>query len=92
MTIKNFLNQDGLLSSFGTYSNTLTFIYSKNILLVYGEKDTILLKKVNTRNLKRGFLKTFEKVNKKILEMRITEEDIFKISEEVRHDKGSSRY
>ncbi|MFH1773454.1 MAG: AbrB/MazE/SpoVT family DNA-binding domain-containing protein [Methanobacteriota archaeon] len=54
-------------------------------LVVYGEKDTIMLKKLKKPNLKKEFLELFEKVNKKILALGITEEDIIKASEEVRH-------
>lgn len=60
-----------------------------DILLVYGEKDTIVLKKLKKPNLKKEFLELFEKVNRKIAALGITEEDILKASEEVRHGPKS---
>jgi antitoxin PrlF len=58
-------------------------------LVVYGEKDTIMLKKLKKPDLKKEFLELFEKVNRKILALGITEEDILKASKEVRHASKS---
>jgi len=63
---------------------------SGDVLLVYGEKDTIMLKKIRRPNLKQEFLELFKKVNKKIKDLGITEEDIMRASEEIRHGSKSS--
>ena len=56
-----------------------------DVLLVYGEKDTVMLKKIRRPNLKQEFLELFKRVNKKIKDLGLTEEDILRASEEVRH-------
>ncbi|MDI6902512.1 MAG: AbrB/MazE/SpoVT family DNA-binding domain-containing protein [Methanocellales archaeon] len=61
-----------------------------DVLLVYGEKDTVMLKKIRRPNLKQEFLELFKRVNKKIKDLGLTEEDIMRASEEVRHGSKSS--
>ena len=61
-----------------------------DVLLVYGEKDTVMLKKIRRPNLKHEFSELFKRVNKKIKDLGLTEEDIMRASEEVRHGSKSS--
>lgn len=69
----------------------LTGLASGDTLLVYGEKDTIVLKKLKKPDLKKEFLELFKKINKRIAKSGLTEKDILRASEEVRHGtKGSA--